>query len=149
LISNLLFTETTIPVPNLNERSKMSVKLKIKELILKLLSKERAQLNKDYSCGNFDWGNVDQTDVDTREDPLHNRGIYSMLEIPRLYPVPPHVVNFMREHELDLKQLVLGYTKIPLIICKFCDVELDNVPDLRLHLLSKLHDDRVKYFTQY
>jgi hypothetical protein len=92
----------------------MSVKLKIKELILKLLSKERAQLNKDYSCGNFDWGNVDQKDVETREDPLHNRGIYSMLEIPRLYPVPPHVVNFMREHEL-----VLGYTKIPLVNCKY------------------------------
>lgn len=146
-MSHLLFTETHIEVPNVNERSKINIKLKIKELILNLLSKERAQLNKQFMEREFDWGSVDMSDVDMEDDLLQHRGIFSKHHIPKLYPVPIHIVTYMREHQMDLKALAQGYAKMPQIHCKFCDFEVDSVSDLRLHMLSRLHDERVKYFT--
>ena len=107
------------------------------------MEKDRSSLDRSdgtTSDTSLDWGKTVEKDLMKHEDDLNDRGAYPFFGIPRIYRRDPLEIQSLLAHVHELRMLsgngLSGY-----IACKLCMKEFENVLQLRIHLLSKLHKD--------
>lgn len=106
LMNHLLFTEPNRKLPNLSDKTKSNAKFKIKDTILKLLTKDRVVMDSQYSGNEFDWGNVDLTDAVALKREMHSgQDIFIQHAIPPIYNMKKETIQFFQEHNIELKAI--------------------------------------------
>lgn len=137
-LSHLLFTKPSDDVPDILDGEKLITMKKIKEFILRILSKHRSPLEIRPPVEPFQW-NVDQHDVAERSNPLGFRAIYKFIGLPPIYEIDEQTKQQLKTHCLELEACARNALTLYSKECKLCNITYKNVTELCLHLLSKLH----------
>ncbi|XP_058458626.1 probable ATP-dependent RNA helicase spindle-E [Malaya genurostris] len=149
-IDSILLTDQDQTMPKFNNVSIEKLKLNIKGFIIKILETERKFLDVRHAPNDYAWKNDLNASAGSsskkRKDDLniYNNAIYPLHEPLNLLPVSAKQIDFLKRHCRELHRLGLTDVQLPRhgITCQMCNTVLETLPQLRIHLYSKLHRDR-------
>ena len=122
----------------LSSNSQFILNLKI---IFRLLEKPRLNLGVNNECDPEIWGrNIDRSDLILSKDALTTRYVWPAIPVPYTYRRKTKDLEKLKEHVRDLKNCE-GELNGHFVRCELCAKDFETVPELRRHLLSKLHKD--------
>ncbi|XP_058836204.1 probable ATP-dependent RNA helicase spindle-E [Topomyia yanbarensis] len=149
-IDSILLTDKDQAMPKFNNVSIEKLKINIKSFIIKILEAERKFLDVRHAPNDYAW----KTDLNAsggssskrRKDDLniYKNAIFPLHEPLNLLPVSAKQIDFLKRHCRELHKLALTDVHLPRhgITCQMCNTILETLPQLRIHLYSKLHRDR-------
>lgn len=140
-MSQVLMTEPGNDLPKLFGTEKQLAFKNIRKLILEIVNKKRSVLEVANEHDAFNW-NVDQNENTHRSDPFGNLSVFSFINVPRIRVMPPEMKNDLQKHIIELNQCAAGSLTLHKKKCRLCNFEWENIPELKLHLLSKKHIKR-------
>lgn len=76
-----------------------------------------------------------------KKDLDFGRSVYPFIPVPKVLRRSKTYIDTMLKHVHELKMYSNMETRSQYITCKLCNKQFETVPDLRLHLISKLHKD--------
>ncbi|XP_055533952.1 probable ATP-dependent RNA helicase spindle-E [Wyeomyia smithii] len=149
-IDSILHTDHDQTMPKFNNVSIEKLKLNIKGFIIKILEAERKFLDVRHAPNDYAWkldvNAVSSSSSKKRKDDLniYNNAIYPLHEPLNLLPVNARQIEQMKKHCRELHKLALTDIHLPRhgVTCMMCNTVLESLPQLRIHLYSKLHRDR-------
>ena len=87
------------------------------------------------------WGRIiDEPDQMYLKD-VYSRGLWPIIEVPHIHRCNENILEKLKEHVQKLKNYSHGDTRGHYIRCDLCRKDFEIIPDLKMHLLSKLHKD--------
>ncbi|XP_037954577.1 probable ATP-dependent RNA helicase spindle-E [Teleopsis dalmanni] len=143
-MDSIIYTDpddSKLSVP-IKQREDLSAK--IKSLLIRLLNKNRDYIETQKNFSDNEWQKFDDADLLSVNDVYGHRTIFPMHSILNLCTEKFESMHALGLHckELYEQSNFGGY--INPITCRLCNQLLENINQLRLHLLSQLHLDREK-----
>ncbi|XP_058062573.1 probable ATP-dependent RNA helicase spindle-E [Anopheles bellator] len=157
-INALRYTMDSILHLGRNEKTRLfgeysieSLMAKVKEYIIKILQRERS-ITENSFMHDFKWES-DNGPGDSGPSSSKSKQININIYEKALYPLHPKLdlrpiksdrIDFLQRHCQELHELVQTTVSLPNggVTCKLCNVSLQSLPVVRIHLYSKLHRDR-------
>lgn len=157
-MDSILHTGEDQTTPKFSDVSIVQLKLKVKQYIIKILESERRFLEVRNAPNDYAWTcDLNRTEGSSSSKKMkgeHNiydtNAIFPLLEPLNLCPVGAEKIEELKQHCRELHKLALTDVQLPRngITCNLCNNVLETLPQLRIHLYSKLHRDRqsqIKY----
>ncbi|KAM7364026.1 putative ATP-dependent RNA helicase spindle-E isoform 2-T2 [Cochliomyia hominivorax] len=141
-MDTLFHTKSYQERPNLKPGEINDLTTKIKHIVLRLLSKNRKYIEVHVGPNDNKWEYLDPNEIIEPTNIYDKRSLFPPHSIMRLYEEKYdsiHALN-MHCHELHRKRQYDG--SIPATTCRLCHQPIENIVQLRIHLLSQLHRDR-------
>lgn len=164
LINTLFFTKGDQCVPANTEDRVKQLTAKLKELLIKLLEKNRKSVEVIHNSNDHKWNKMDPNDVIDSADMYGKDAIFPHHWSLRLESETSKHTKSLQKHCEELRSLAKLYVfslihlfyfltyiffyfnyreiKIQPLKCKLCDIVLESIPEIRMHLYTKLHIDR-------
>ncbi|XP_052863697.1 probable ATP-dependent RNA helicase spindle-E [Anopheles cruzii] len=156
-INALRYTMDSILHSGRNEKTRLfgefsieSLMVKVKEYIIKILQRERSITENNF-VHDFTWkpanGPGDSGPSSSKSKQINNiyeKALYPLHPQLNLRPIKSNRIEFLQRHCQELRELVQTSVSLPNggVSCKLCNVSLQLLPVVRIHLYSKLHRDR-------
>lgn len=144
--------------PKFGDASIEKLKLQVKQYIIKILEHERKFLDMRHAPNDYGWrcdlnltaGSSSSKKMKGTFNIYDTNAIFPLLEPLNLLPVSANQLSFLKKHCHELHKLAHTDVQLPRhgITCQLCNNILETLPQLRIHLYSKLHRDResqIKY----
>lgn len=141
-MNTLFYTKGDESVPSNSEDAIKQLTAKLKELLIKLLEKTRRSVEVIHSANDHKWNKMDPQDVIDSNDMYGPSAIFTHHRTVRLENEDLKHRQALRKHCLELRSLSNLDMKIQPLKCKLCDTNLETIPEIRMHLHTKLHRDR-------
>ncbi|XP_059618224.1 probable ATP-dependent RNA helicase spindle-E [Phlebotomus argentipes] len=144
-MSSLLLLRTGQDVPQLDNNVRYQLLHKIKELILSIVTRPRPLCEKKYPLKPYVWNQCDVKLTELLEvKDLHNgKSIFPFLTSLKLDPVADkQLKDRLRKACSELYDCATKNLVVKGVQCVLCDTYLHDTSQLRLHFLTKLHQDR-------
>ncbi|KAM7362904.1 tudor domain containing 9 protein spindle E [Cochliomyia hominivorax] len=138
----MLFTDFGDERPNILPSQMADLQAKIKEIIIKLLSKNRKYIETHCDENDNIWQYHEPSEILETVCILGERTIFPMLSALRLYDEKYDRTQALLRHCAELHKLRQFDGSIQPVTCLLCNQLLENVAQIRIHLLSQLHRDR-------
>ncbi|KNC29819.1 hypothetical protein FF38_01512, partial [Lucilia cuprina] len=138
----MLFTDHGDERPNILPSQMADLQAKIKEIIIRLLSKNRKYIETHCDENDNVWQYHEPTEILETVCILGERTIFPMLSALRLYDEKYDRIQALLRHCSELHKLRQFDGSIQPVTCLLCNQPLENVAQLRIHLISQLHRDR-------
>ncbi|XP_061390701.1 probable ATP-dependent RNA helicase spindle-E [Musca vetustissima] len=117
----------------------------IRNLILRLLSKQRKYIELHIDVNDNKWETFDANEIITPTSEKLSRSIFPAHSYLRLYDEKFEHIHTLNMHCQELHRLRQFDGTIEPTTCRLCSVPLDNIVQLRIHLLSQMHRDREQH----
>ncbi|XP_054743401.1 probable ATP-dependent RNA helicase spindle-E [Anastrepha obliqua] len=141
-MDTMLYTDPgceTLPIlPN----TRADLSAKIKNLIIRLLNKNRKYIETHVDSLDNVWQRYDPEEVIETEPIYGKRSIFPLHAALKLYDEKFDRIHALGVHCQELHRLRQFDGSIQPITCQLCNQSLENIVQLRIHLLSQLHRDR-------
>ncbi|KNC34771.1 hypothetical protein FF38_01968 [Lucilia cuprina] len=134
-MDTLLYTTPEQERPRLKTKEINDLTTKIKQLVIRLLNKNRKYIEVHVGPNDNKWECLDANDVIEPKNIYGKRSLFPPLTSMRLYEE-----KYDRIHALNMHCHDDG--SIPPTTCRLCHQPIENIVQLRIHLLSQLHRDR-------
>lgn len=150
-MDSILHTDQDQTVPKFGDASIQVLKVNVKQFIIKILEAERKFMDVRHASNDFGWKPMDlNTSVGSSSKKrkgdfnIYDNAIFPLLEPLNLLPVSAKQIDYLKKHCRELHKLALTDVNLPRhgITCQMCNNILETLPQLRIHLYSKLHRDR-------
>ncbi|XP_055594148.1 probable ATP-dependent RNA helicase spindle-E isoform X2 [Uranotaenia lowii] len=152
-MDSILHTDKDQTVPKFGDVSIAKLKQNIKQYIIKLLEQERKFLDIRHASNTYIWNQGEKDagpSASTSKKPktehlnVYENAIFPLIDPLNLAPVSARRLDFLKRHCRELHKLALTDVNLPKhgITCQLCNTVLETLPQLRIHLYSKLHRDR-------
>lgn len=153
-MDTILHTDQDQTVPKFGDVSIENLKAKVKQYIIKILEHERKFMDIRHAPNDYDWKLVEADNAAAASSSvskkrkqdfnIYDNAIYPLLPPLGLLPVSAKQLDFLKRHCRELHKLALTDVNLPRhgITCQMCNTILETLPQLRIHLYSKLHRDR-------
>ncbi|XP_055626339.1 probable ATP-dependent RNA helicase spindle-E [Toxorhynchites rutilus septentrionalis] len=148
-MDSILHTDQDQTIPKFGDVSIEKLKVSVKHIIIKILETERKFLDVRHAPNNYSWkveddaapGSSSKTSGDFN---IYSNAIFPLLKPLNLLPVNASQIDRLKKHCRELHKLALTDIHLPRdgITCRMCNTILETLPQLRIHLYSKLHRDR-------
>ncbi|XP_073816762.1 probable ATP-dependent RNA helicase spindle-E isoform X2 [Musca autumnalis] len=144
-MDEILYAEPDEDQPNIHPKDKQEMTTNIRNLILRLLAKQRKYIELHIDVNDNKWEKFDVNEVINPTNRPEKRSIFPCHSYLHLYDE-----KFERTHTLTMQCQELHRLKqfdgtIEPTTCRLCDLPLDNIVQLRIHLLSQMHRDREQH----
>ncbi|XP_075145158.1 putative ATP-dependent RNA helicase spindle-E [Haematobia irritans] len=141
-MDKLLYAEPKDERPKIHPKEIYPLRQTIRILLLRLLSKQRKYIEIHVDVNDNKWEILDKNEVTNPDSLRYHRSIFPCHPQLRLYDE-----KFERIHKLNMQCHELHRLRqfdgtIPATTCQLCDMPIDNIVQLRIHLLSQMHRDR-------
>ncbi|XP_055325146.1 probable ATP-dependent RNA helicase spindle-E isoform X2 [Sitodiplosis mosellana] len=131
----------------LSENTKREILLKIKSVIVELLERPRQCINTEITEFQWDPNFTNSPDfvVSHANDIYGHRAIFPMHSTLKTQSSYDTDGDFLRLHCKQLHDLTQFVVNLPKTVqCRLCNTKVDNIADLKMHLVSRLHCDNEK-----
>lgn len=143
-MSHLLFSDPkTKGLVDLVDGQREITLRKIKKQFIDLVNKPRKVCGIGDSNAEFLW-NFDQEDVVAQQNLQGYRAVFNMISFPKLQTMTKEHKNILLKHLKEI-ELCGAISKLPdNRECKLCSEYLNDISELKMHLLSKKHINNKK-----
>uniref|UniRef100_A0A1I8QEN2 Probable ATP-dependent RNA helicase spindle-E n=1 Tax=Stomoxys calcitrans TaxID=35570 RepID=A0A1I8QEN2_STOCA len=141
-MDRLLYVEPQEERPNIHPKEIETSILSIKTLLFRLLSKQRKYIEIHVDVNDNKWEKLDENEIVNPSSLTRQRSLFPCLPQLRLYDEKFDRTHSLNMHCHELHRLRQFDGTIQATTCLLCGVALDNIVQLRIHLLSQLHRDR-------
>lgn len=153
-MDTILHTDQNQTAPKFGDVSIENLKAKVKQYIIKILEHERKFMDIRHAPNDYSWNiEEDPNPADSastsskkrkQDFNIYDNAIFPLLPPLNLLPVSAKQLDFLKRHCRELHKLALTDVNLPRhgITCQLCNTILETLPQLRIHLYSKLHRDR-------
>ncbi|XP_065082926.1 probable ATP-dependent RNA helicase spindle-E [Ochlerotatus camptorhynchus] len=153
-MDTILHTDQDQTVPKFGDISIENLKAKVKQYIIKILEHERKFMDIRHAPNDYSWRieedanpveSLSSSSKKRKQDfNIYDNAIFPLLPPLNLLPVSAKQLDFLKKHCRELHKLALTDVNLPRhgISCQMCNTILETLPQLRIHLYSKLHRDR-------
>uniref|UniRef100_A0A1A9WJJ3 Probable ATP-dependent RNA helicase spindle-E n=1 Tax=Glossina brevipalpis TaxID=37001 RepID=A0A1A9WJJ3_9MUSC len=138
----ILYTDPGNERPNIMPETVCSLQAKLKDIVIRLLTKNRKYIETHSTDKDDVWEHFEREEVLETAEVLGERSIFPMLPSLRLYDENYDRTQNLLRHCEELHNLRQFDGSMQTIKCLLCNQPLENVVQLRMHLLSQLHRDR-------
>ncbi|XP_075146643.1 tudor domain containing 9 protein spindle E [Haematobia irritans] len=138
----MLLTDPGEERPSLAAKQIGDLQAKIKQLIIKLLSKNRKYIETHSDENDNVWQFHEASEILQMVAVLGHRAIFPMLPALVLHDEQYDEVQALLLHCKELHNLRQLDGTVKPVTCRLCNQYLENVVQIRIHLLSQLHRDR-------
>ncbi|XP_055384477.1 probable ATP-dependent RNA helicase spindle-E [Condylostylus longicornis] len=147
-MDSILFTNAGEEFPANSQKERYNFTARVKQLLIQLLEKDRQYIECEQDFNGTDWNQVESKDMRAIKNIYMDRSIFPLHDHMRLYNEPYQHVENLRKNCKLLHEYKRIYTNATIsgnnIRCELCGQNLNDIMQLRIHLLSKLHKDREK-----
>ncbi|XP_005191065.1 probable ATP-dependent RNA helicase spindle-E [Musca domestica] len=140
-MDSLLFTDIGEEKPTILPKQIGDLQAKIKQLIIKLLSKNRKYIETHVSENDNVWLEHDSSEILETVAVLGDRSLFPMLPALVLRDEQYDKIQALLLHCDELHRLAQFGDTVKPLTCRLCNQYLENVMQIRIHLLSQLHRD--------
>ncbi|GAB0093242.1 Probable ATP-dependent RNA helicase spindle-E [Sergentomyia squamirostris] len=156
-LSSILFLRSGSDLPEMENRVRYKLMLTIKKLTLSILTRNRPLCERKYPPKSFVWNQCDVCPTEVLKlDDLHNgAAIFPFLISLKLDPVANEEENERLSRNCQELYNVVTINHIGgkrNVRCLLCDAYLNDIGQVRMHLFTKLHQDRereIKFTPDY
>ncbi|XP_062122470.1 probable ATP-dependent RNA helicase spindle-E [Drosophila sulfurigaster albostrigata] len=141
-IDMLFFHSDPNQLPTATDEGRATIFNQLQSLLTGVLNKDRSFIERNLSNSDHVW--EDMSDLEPAAEPLGKRAI---LPIHCYYELEIENMSNLLALQANCKQLYEWRNfrrDMSMLQCKLCNVMLESVTQLRLHLLTQLHRDREK-----
>uniref|UniRef100_A0A1A9UTM0 Probable ATP-dependent RNA helicase spindle-E n=1 Tax=Glossina austeni TaxID=7395 RepID=A0A1A9UTM0_GLOAU len=128
--------------PNVTPTTICDLQAKLKQIIIKLFTKNRKYIETHNIDNDNVWERFEREEILETKDVFGERSIFPMLTSLRLYSEDYDRIKTLLTHCEELHNLRHFDGAMQTITCLLCNQPLENVVQVRMHLLSQLHRDR-------
>ncbi|KAI9579641.1 hypothetical protein GQX74_000429 [Glossina fuscipes] len=137
----ILYAEPGDQHPNISPGCVGLLQTEIKDVIVKLLKKNRKYIGTNGNASCNIWKRSNDDEVFENVNVFGDRSIFPMHSVLRLKRDKPELIHDLLLHCEELHNL-RQLDSVRNITCRLCNQHLNNASELRIHLLSQLHCDR-------
>ncbi|XP_067635728.1 probable ATP-dependent RNA helicase spindle-E [Eurosta solidaginis] len=141
-MDSMLYTDPSDERPTIQPNMRADLSAKIKNLIIRLLNKNRKYIETHVDSFDNVWLPLDPEDVIETEPIYGHRSLFPLHTALRLYDEKFDRIHALGVHCQELHRLRQFDGAIQPLTCQLCNQTLENIVQLRIHLLSQLHRDR-------
>uniref|UniRef100_A0A1I8NW04 Probable ATP-dependent RNA helicase spindle-E n=1 Tax=Stomoxys calcitrans TaxID=35570 RepID=A0A1I8NW04_STOCA len=138
----LLFTDPGEERPNLTPKEVGDLKARMKQLVIKLLKQNRKYIEIHTDENDNVWQHHEASEILETTAVLGERSIFPLLNALILHDEQYDATQALLKHCEELHGLRHMDGTVKPVTCRLCNQYLENVVQLRIHLLSQLHRDR-------
>ncbi|KAI9579934.1 hypothetical protein GQX74_000722 [Glossina fuscipes] len=128
--------------PTITSSAICDLQAKLKQIIIKLFTKNRKYIETHSSDNDNVWERFECEEILESSEVLGERSIFPMLPSFRLYREDNGRIRTLLTHCEELHTLRHFDGAMQTVTCLLCNQPLENVVQVRMHLLSQLHRDR-------
>jgi hypothetical protein len=139
-MSTLLHTTRAEKLPNVNDHHRANILKDIQKDFISLIKEKRTVCDVRYPKDPYKW-DFDQEDALEYTNVLGERAIFQFVKIPPLVAITRENLEKMRHYANSLEK---GTSMSLYRECRLCGKAIQSESDLKLHLLSKIHQNRKK-----
>lgn len=129
--------QTGIKIEYSHRNQDETVRNQICGLLLRIAKKSRSQLGLNMEESGWNWRPI--VKIEQKVDEMYP----ALVTVEELKPMSAKSLQDLRNHANELQRLAAVNAQNETIICQLCEERLENVVDLKLHIMKKLHKDRV------
>ncbi|KAL9890727.1 putative ATP-dependent RNA helicase spindle-E [Glossina fuscipes fuscipes] len=137
----ILYAEPGDQHPNISPGCVGLLQTEIKDVIVKLLKKNRKYIGTNGNASCNIWKRSNDDEVFENVNVFGDRSIFPMHSVLRLKRDKPELIHDLLLHCEELHNL-RQLDSVRNITCRLCNQHLNNASELRIHLLTQLHCDR-------
>ncbi|XP_011209559.2 probable ATP-dependent RNA helicase spindle-E [Bactrocera dorsalis] len=141
-MDTMLYTDPSDERPTILPNMRADLSAKIKNLIIRLLNRNRKYIETHVDSHDNVWQPYDVEDLIETEPIYGHRSLFPMHSALKLYDEKFDRIHSLGVHCQELHRLCQFDGPIQTLTCQLCNQNLENIVQLRIHLLSQLHRDR-------